>query len=157
MTGTSHDALLQQYAEGYEAVVDALQAVDNETLDRRPAPGEWSARQVVHHLADSETMSAIRLRRLLTEDNPVIEGYDENAWAARLHYEARPVAASLELLRTVRAASAELLSHLAPEDWERAGTHTESGPYSVQTWLETYARHPHDHADQIRRAAGGDQ
>jgi len=148
---------LEQYAAGYDAVVDALQSVDNETLDRRPAPGEWSAREIVHHLADSETMSAIRLRRLLTEDNPVIEGYDENAWAQRLHYAARPVAASLELVRTVRAASGELLSHLAPEDWERSGTHSESGPYSVQTWLEIYARHPHDHAEQIRQAAAADR
>jgi hypothetical protein len=117
------------------------------------ADGGWTARQVVHHLADSEMTSAIRLRRLLAEDDPVIAGYDEETFAKVLRYD-RPVDASLRALEAARATSAELLDLLTEEDWARAGTHTESGRYGVEDWLRIYAAHAHDHAAQIRAAAG---
>ena len=118
---------------------------------RRPAPGAWTAREVVHHLADSEATSYLRLRRVLAEENPLIPAYDEECFARRLHYE-RPVEASLAVLKAVRTASAELLDTLEPHEWDRSGVHSDSGPYSVETWLGIYADHAHDHADQIRRA-----
>ncbi|HEY8549000.1 MAG TPA: DinB family protein [Vicinamibacterales bacterium] len=143
--------LVEKYKEGYAAVVQALEGADDEALDRRPAPGKWSAREIVHHLADSETTSAIRLRRLLAEDNPLIVGYDQEEFARRLFYD-RPIAASLALFRAAREATAEILDRLTEEQWARTGTHSESGPYSVTRWLEIYADHAHNHADQIRRA-----
>jgi hypothetical protein len=146
------DALIRAYAEGPDVVAAALTPLTDDQLDRRPAPGEWTAREVVHHLADSETMSTIRLRRLLAEDDPVIEGYDEAEWARRLPYD-RPIDASLAVLRAVRAANVEVLGALDDDGWGRSGTHTESGPYSVTTWLEIYAAHAHDHAAQITTAA----
>ena len=144
-------ALIAQYKDGYRVVTEALDRIGEVDLDLCPAPGEWSARQVVHHLADSETTSAIRLRRLLAEDRPAIDGYDEVEFARRLHYD-RPIDASLELLKAVRQASAEILDRLGEADWTREGTHSESGRYTVETWLEIYAAHAHEHAEQIRRA-----
>ena len=144
-------ALIDQYCEGPGVVSAALAGATEAELDARPFPNEWSAREVVHHLADSETTSYIRLRKLLAEDNPVIYGYDEAEFARRLHYD-RPVAASLAVLKSVRAATTELLRCLDDRDWARSGTHTESGPYSVETWLAIYAAHAHEHAAQISRA-----
>ena len=95
----------------------------------------------------------MRLRRLIAEDDPVIVGYDEPEYARRLHYD-RPIASSLAVLRAVREASLDLLESLTPSEWERRGTHSESGAYSVDRWLEIYAAHSHDHADQIRAARG---
>jgi hypothetical protein len=135
-------------------VATAAAGLSDDDLDRRPAPGEWSAREVIHHLADAEARSAVRLRQLLAEDAPVIQGYDEELYARTLHYD-RPVAASLALLQAVRASTAELLARLTDADFARTGTHTESGPYSVDTWLGLYAAHAHDHADKLRRAASG--
>ena len=153
MDRATRDALVQRYKDGAVEVRKAVaEAESNEGLDRRPAPGEWTAREVVHHLADSEMTSAIRLRRLLAEDNPVIEGYDENLFATRLHYD-RPIAASLDAMEAARVSSAELLDALSDDEWSRSGTHSESGEYSVLTWLELYAAHGHDHAEQIRAAA----
>jgi hypothetical protein len=145
-------ALIDRYRRGPQVVAEALAGATDEELDRSPGEGEWTARQVAHHLADSETTSYIRLRRLIAEDSPAIAGYDENLFARRLHYDERPVAASLEVLRAVRVASAELLDVLTDDEWAKAGTHSEDGRYSVETWLENYAAHAHDHADQIRRA-----
>ena len=50
----------------------------------------------------------------------------------------------------------QILQRLSEEQWQRTGTHTEDGPYGVEAWLETYAAHGHDHADQIRSAREAD-
>ena len=142
------------FRAGYAAVEAALADSTEAALDRRPADGSWSAREVVHHLADSETMAYIRLRRLIAEDGPVIQGYDEPIWAERLHYE-RPISTSLALIKAVRASSLELLESLTETEFAREGTHTESGPFSVERWLRIYTGHAADHADQIRKARTG--
>jgi hypothetical protein len=144
-------ALVARYETGYAAFAAAV-AEAGERLDEA-AEGGWTARQVVHHLADSELTSAIRLRRLLAEDGPVIAAYDEERFARALHYD-RPVEAALRAVEAARATSAELLGLLGEDEWARAGTHTDDGPYGVERWLRTYAEHPYDHADQVRRAAG---
>ena len=143
--------LIAKYRDGYAAIAEALLKITPEEMDAKPAPNAWSTREIVHHLADSETTSAVRLRRLLAEERPVINGYDQDEFAKRLHYE-RPYESSLELFKYARAATAELLECLEPADWLREGTHTESGRYTVETWLTIYADHAHKHARQIRAA-----
>ena len=140
--------LIAQYRDGYSVVAEALLKITPEELDARPAPNKWTTREIIHHLADSEATSAIRLRRLLAEDRPEIQGYDQDVFAQRLHYE-RPHESSLELFRSARLATAELLERLEPADWLREGTHSESGRYTVDDWLRIYAEHAHKHARQI--------
>jgi hypothetical protein len=151
MDAVTRRALIQRYRAGHGVVTDALRGITGPELDARPSANEWSAREVVHHLADSEMTSAIRLRRLLAEDDPVLPGYDEEEFARRLHYD-RPIEASLEALRAARNATAEILDRLTEADWGREGTHSESGRYTVDGWLEIYSAHAHDHAEQIRLA-----
>ena len=74
--------LINQYRDGYRVVTESLAGVTDEELDRS-ATGDWTPRQIAHHLADSEMMSAIRIRRLLAEAEPDIYGYDEKAFAER--------------------------------------------------------------------------
>ena len=145
--------LLERYKAGVGEVDSALAGAGEAELDAVSGEGEWSARMVVHHLADSESNSYVRVRTLLAEDDPLIQGYDEGQFARRLHYD-RPIDGSLAVFRAVRASTVELLDQLAEEDWSRAGTHSESGPYSMDDWLEIYADHAFDHAEQIRRARG---
>ena len=155
MDETERSALIEHFRTGTADVEAALAGITDEELDRPPAdPGEWTARQVAHHLADSEAMAFIRLRRLVAEDDPLIAGYDEPEWARRLHYD-RPIGPSIAVLGAVRAASLQLLESLTAADWERTGTHSDSGPYGVATWLAIYADHAHDHAGQIRRLRAG--
>ncbi len=152
MLAEERKTLVEQYRAGYEAVGEALLKITPEELDVKPGPGRWSVREIVHHLADSEMTSALRLRRLLAEEAPEITAYDEDLWRRKLRYDKRPIEGSLEAFRLARLTSAEVVDGISSEDWLREGTHSESGPYSIETWLEIYARHAHDHADQIRLA-----
>ena len=147
--------LIDRFRTGAADVEAAVARITDDELDRVPAEEDsWTARQVAHHLADCEAMAYIRLRRLIAEDDPQIVGYDEPEWARRLHYD-RPIASSLAVLMAVRAASLQLLESLDDAEWERTGTHTESGPYGIADWLRIYAGHSHEHADQIRAARQG--
>jgi hypothetical protein len=145
-------ALIGRYRDGHRVVVDAFKGLRADELDRS-ASDEWTPRMIAHHLADSEMTSAIRLRRLIAEDNPVINGYDEVEFAKKLTTD-RPIEPSLEAMRWARESTAQILDRLTEEDWHRAGTHSESGSYSVEDWLTIYANHGHDHAKQIERSRG---
>jgi len=151
MTPEERAELIRLYKGGYDEVSKSLEGFDDDEMSARPLPGKWTAREIVHHLADSEMTSAIRLRKLLAEESPLIQGYDQDAFAERLGYNGRPVGPALEALRAARATTAQLLDSMTEDDWRRAGTHSESGPYAAEDWLRIYAAHAHDHAAQIRR------
>jgi hypothetical protein len=151
MDAAERERLIAQYEDGYLAVTDALEGMTAAEWDAREAPGEWSPREIVHHLADSEMTSAIRLRLLIAHDAPTILGYDQEAFVATL-FPDRPIEPSLAAFAAARDATAPILRRLSDEQWRRAGTHSESGRYTVEDWLRIYGVHAHDHADQIRRA-----
>jgi hypothetical protein len=146
-------AAIRAYREATELFLVVASALSEADLDRKPPePDGWTPRMVIHHVADSETNSYVRLRRLLAEPvGTTIQGYDEAQWARALHYD-RPVAPSLAVFGAVRDSSAALLDLITPADLTRAGVHTESGPYTLADWLDTYVAHARDHAEQIRAA-----
>jgi hypothetical protein len=151
MDVTEREALIAQYEDGYRAVAAALEGATDAELEAREAPGEWNPREIVHHLADSEMTAAVRLRLLIAQDGPTLLGYDQEEFVHRL-FSDRPMAPSLAAFEAARAATAPILRRLGDEQWQRAGTHSESGRYTVEDWLQIYGNHAHDHADQIRRA-----
>ena len=113
--------------------------------------GGWTARQVIHHVADSEAQSYARLRRLIAEPGSIIQGYDEAGWGENetLGYKDLPIAHSLDVFKAVRTSSLEIIKRLTPAQLDNSGTHSESGEYTIKTWLETYISHPLEHAAQI--------
>jgi hypothetical protein len=151
MSPQERQQLIERYADGYAEVARALEGFSEEHLSARPLPGKWTAREIVQHLADSESISAQRLRKLLIEDHPVIQGYDQERYAEQLRYNERELAPALDAFRAARATTAQILAKMSAEDWAREGWHTDSGRYSPETWLQIYAAHAHGHAEQIRR------
>ena len=151
MDRQERERLIAQYEAGYEEVAAALKGFPRGALTAHPLPGKWSAAEIVHHLADSESTSALRIRKLLVEEHPIIQGYDQELYAKRLRYDERDIAPSLEAFRAARATTAQLLPTLTDADWAREGWHTESGRYSAEMWLRIYAAHAHNHAAQIQR------
>lgn len=151
MQQTEIDSLIRAYAEGPAVLRAAWAKVPAEARQWRPAPGKWSAHEVVVHCADSETNSHGRLRYLLAEKEPLIVGYDQDVWAAALDYHAHPVEPALAAVDAVRANTVPLLRRLSDADRAKTGRHTESGAYSVEQWMRYYAEHLHVHARQIDR------
>ena len=151
MPRSERDALLERYRGGADAFRAAVGGLSDEELDARPIAGEWTVREICHHLADSEMTSAIRLRRLVAEEDPVIVGYDEMEFSRRLYYDTRPIGPSVDAAAAARAATLQVLERMSDAEWARQGTHSEHGPYGVEAWLRDYADHPWDHADQARR------
>jgi uncharacterized damage-inducible protein DinB len=145
---------ITQYANDYEAAtnyfLDAVSKLNLADLDKPKSDG-WNARQVIHHLADSESQSCARLKRLVAEPGTTIQGYDENKWAqsATLGYTELPIENSIALFKASRAASLEIIKRLSVEQLSNSGVHTESGAYDLRKWLKTYTNHPMDHAGQL--------
>ena len=145
------DALIEQYAQGPDELRKALARVPREALQWRPAPGKWSAHEVIVHCADSETNAALRLRYLLAEREPLIVGYDQDAWARLFDYHAQPLEESLAVTAAARGRTLPLLRRMSEADWAKEGRHTESGRYTAEDWLRIYAAHLAGHARQIGR------
>ncbi len=151
MSDTNRAALIEQYATGPQRFKAALAAVPHAAVRWRPNQGQWTVHEVVLHCADSETNAHMRLRYLLAEREPVLQGYDQDRWTVALDYHALPLEPALETIAAVRANTVPLLQRLQAGDWEKVGHHTEAGRYTVANWLETYAIHLDQHVAQIRR------
>src|ERR1035441_10527680 len=104
--------LLERLRRGAELVAVSITGAAGSELDYVPEPGKWSIRQIVAHLADAEMVAGMRLRRIIAEDNPRIEAYDQNAWATNLDYTRRKTSPALETFRRIRGENYELLKDL---------------------------------------------
>ena len=127
MTHAERDRLIQQYAEGPALLRAAWMRVPAEARQWRPAPGRWSAHEVVVHCADSECNAVGRIRYLLAEPDPLVLGYDQDRWATVLDYHALPVEPALPAVEAVRANTLPLLVRLTDDELARMGRHTEVG------------------------------
>jgi len=141
--------LIEKYKDGHRVVTEALKGLEDRDFDIR-LPGKWSIREIVHHLADSEMLAAVRLRRLVAEDRPGIRATDVGGYVRRLFYD-RPPQKSLELFRVVRASTTEILERMTDADWAREGVHSETGRFTAEKWLEVFSQHAETHAEQIKR------
>jgi hypothetical protein len=151
LTADERAALIRRYAEGPAKLRAAFEKVPAAARQWRPAPDKWSAHEVVVHCADSESNAALRIRYLGAEKEPLIVGYDQEQWAKTFDYHGHPVELALATVEAVRANTVPLLGRLPAETWTREGKHTESGRYTGDDWLNTYASHLEGHARQIER------
>jgi uncharacterized damage-inducible protein DinB len=128
-----------------------------EQLDAPPAPGKWSPREILAHLADCELVFCFRLRQTLAahEDlpHPVIQPFDQDLWAHR--YAAYDVPSALALFRAAREWNLRLLAGASAADMDRITTHPERGTMTFRTILETMAGHDINHLRQLEAIAAG--
>jgi len=143
-------ALLERYRRGAELVAMVLTGVFGEEEDFITAPGKWSVRTIVAHLADAELVGATRFRRVIAEDNPPISAFDQEAWARNLDYARRKPKQSLETFRRIRAENYDLLKDQPAAAFERTCVHSENGSMTLHKMLEGYAGHAESHARQLQ-------
>ena len=133
-------------------VVDALVTLfDADALRRRPAAGEWAAVEVVAHLADTEERALGRVRRMLAEDEPVLEPFDQAALAVERGYLELDAAAELRRFADLRGEHVALLESLDDAGWTRVGVHGEHGRMTVERYETHVAAEDVDHLAQIAR------
>ena len=142
--------LLERYRRGPELLAVVLTGVFGEEENYAMAPGKWSIRQVVAHLADMELVAAQRFRMVIAEDNPTLNAINQDAWARNLDYARRKPKQSLETFRRIRAENYELLKDLPAAAFDRSGHHTADGRVTLQQLLAGYADHAEAHARQLQ-------
>lgn len=128
----------------------ALTGVFGEEEDFVTAPGKWSIRQIVAHLADTELVYAHRMRQMVAEENPTLIAFDQEAWTKNLNYARRKPKQSLESFRRMRAENYELLKELPEGAYARAGNHSERGPVTLGSQVEVLAEHAESHVRQMQ-------
>jgi len=127
---------------------ESLRDLDEEQINSTYREGGWTVRQLVHHIADSHMTAFLRVRKALTEDWPVVAGYDEKAFAM-LADVAAPAEWSLEIIESVHARWVMLLQSLTDEQWHRGFKHEERGPMALDYATMLYAWHSQHHVAHI--------
>lgn len=121
-------------------------------LARTYAPGKWSVRYLLLHLADSESVFYYRLRRVISEPHQVIWFYDQDAWAKALDYSSVP----LDLMRNVYESSRAAIMYYAGRHYEKDGprefVHSMTGLRTLKDEFEKVASHNAHHLAQVRAA-----
>lgn len=148
------NAMLEEYGRGFDLLTIALARVPREAWSYRPSPKEWSVHEIIVHMADSESMSALRARKLIAEPGSTLMGYEEAKWADALGYREQSVEDALEIIKLARRSTYELLKRQPEEVFTHSVTHPEypDEPYTFEQWLDIYSRHIPDHIDQLKRA-----
>jgi len=143
-------AILERYRRGPELLAVVLTGVFGEEEDFVAAPGKWSIRQIIAHLADSELVCGHRFRQILAEDHPAMTWFDEKLWTANLDYARRKPKQSLETFRRLRAENHELLKAFPETAFDRTGNHSRNGSMTLRQLVEDDAAHAETHARQLQ-------
>lgn len=133
-------------------VRELTEQVSADKLAKSTGPGEWSAQQVLGHLADTEMVYGVRIRMIVTQERPTIVGYDQDAWGSRFKDLDESGQQTFLRWRILREANLRLLGSLTPDEWSRVGNHSERGEESIRSMVALLAGHDRAHLDQIKRA-----
>jgi hypothetical protein len=150
VTPEKRQAWIGVLADAAETLRSVLSAIGDDALDTPYRPDGWTARQVVHHLADAHLNGFVRFKLALTEDTPAIKTYEEDLWAETADGRHAPVELSLVLLEALHARWVLLLESLTEEQWKRAFRHPERGVMPLDKALQLYAWHVVHHAAHVR-------
>lgn len=127
-------------------------ALTDAALDFRPAPDEWSTREILAHLVDDEMfVMRTRLERMVEEDIPSLTSHDEKKWYHTRNTSRDALVELLNGFAIQRAASLNILTLLRDNEWERTAYHPEYGTFTIAEWLEHWAEHDVIHIHQIEQ------
>lgn len=142
------DPLVLQ-AKAPEILAALIEGLSEEQLSHRPAPGKWSIREIVAHLADDELVGGYRMRLILSAPGTEVQAFDQDVWARTGRYSTLDINDSLALYRTLRFANLKLLQSLTEAEWDMFGVHAERGVESLRDIAMYFAGHDINHFQQI--------
>ncbi len=149
-TPAERQELIKQIQNFPHELETLLAKYSDTQLDTPVQKGEWTIRQIVHHLADAHFNGYIRMKLVLTETKPILKPYDQAAWADLADMKL-PIESSLHILQGLHERWAKLLAGLPESSWERTGVHLENGLMTLDTLLTLYAQHGETHLEQIKQ------
>lgn len=141
----SNAEAVQRYRAGAGVPGEAIVGLTPVQLNAVPIPGTWSIQQIVCHLADTDQVASYRMKRIIAEERPRIDAYDENGFAERLHCDKQDAAEVCELFQFNRLVTARMLGELPDAAFERAADHPEIGPLPLGVLLRLYVHHLDHH------------
>lgn len=150
----SNQQAIDRYAAGAKAPGEAIVGLTVEQLKSFPMPGTWSIQQIVAHLTDSDLIAAYRMKRVIAEDQPKLDVWDENAFVPGLNYQSLPAREVCELFRLNRTVLAHVLRGLPDAAFERTAMHPEVGPMTLGQILRIYVNHLDHHMAFLRKKRG---
>lgn len=150
-------SILDEYEAGASKLAQSIRGLQSEDLLAFPVPGTWSIQQIVIHLADCEQVYADRMKRIIAEDNPALQGFDQNKWVAGLAYDDQSADDAAKLVELTRRQMARVLRKLPASALDRAGMHTEYGKRTLGELVEGACKHLEHHLKFLhqKRAAMG--
>jgi uncharacterized damage-inducible protein DinB len=137
--------MIDRYEYGGRLLAQSIAGLTPEQGRERVGPGEWSISEVVAHMLDSDLVGSDRIKRIIAEENPTLQAYDENAWVARLDSRGMPMDEAAALFAANRKWIARILRTCSEADFSRAGQHTEDGPKTLAKLLVGYVNHLDHH------------
>ena len=141
--------VIAEFRNSGEQFLKIAKSISSEKLHKSPVNDEWSPANIIHHMADSEAHFYIRYLRVLTENVPTTEFFDENVYPELLQYEKRDVHASIALIESIRASSVSLFNNFSDEDWQRKGLTSEGKEFVLIALIKKGRSHITDHANQL--------
>jgi len=144
--------LLKEYKDATDNFIAAAKAVPADKLHKAPSNDEWSPANIIHHLADTEAHFYIRYLKILTEDVPQTDFFDEKVYPAKLKYQRRDVDYSLRLVQSLRESFYNIMSNFTPDEWEKKGRNSDVGEYPIIALIKKSRTHMKDHLNQLNEA-----
>jgi len=144
-------AVIDRFEAGGAELAEAIRGLTDAQLDAHPVPGTWSIREIVCHLMDTDLIAAYRMKRIIAEDRPQWDLYDESAFAANLDYAHRDVHAACDVFRLNRKTVAGLLRALPEAAFTRVAEHAEVGEMPLDNFVRLYTHHLQHHLAFVRR------
>jgi hypothetical protein len=135
-------------------IEELVQGLPEDAIRWRPSPREWSIKEVCYHLRDSSEIDGERIRRMLSEEEPFLPGYDQEALARERDYQSESMPLVLTALRAFSGGLAYLLENLGEAEWQRRGRHEERGPINIAQYAQLLADHASEHLEQIKALRG---
>ena len=153
MNQAERNQKIEDYGRGYDHLLEALADIPREAWDYKPSAQDWSVHEILVHMGDSESMAALRLRKLIVEPGSTLMGYDEAKWADALEYQKQDADDALQIIKLARQTSYRLLKTLPADAFAHSVKHPETTePYTFDRWLSIYARHIPDHVEQMKKS-----
>ena len=155
MNELERNELTEEYGLGPDLLATAVAEIPRRAWDFKPAPTEWSVRQLVAHMTDSETLAATRLYMILAQPGSTLMSYEDEAWTKVLSYPDRSIEDTLQLFRLLRQTVHPLLKTVPDSALSNSVIHPDrvypeyGEAYNLEKWLRIYTRHVRDHVEQL--------